>query len=165
MRLELQDPTATLRDSYRGLVKEFEDRGERLVPFPLNFPHDDLPAFLRRLEASARGEDLPPGFVPHSTYWLVLDGREVVARRDRTQVRKRKMRYATWMRIVWRGCYRGAVFCSSQAVSWGSVNSPLATESMRDTTVSSGAVMVYPFRPRNTYIAWKATRLFPSMKG
>src|SRR6266850_5512770 len=27
-----------------------------------------------RLAAGARGEGLPPGFVPHTTYWLVSDG-------------------------------------------------------------------------------------------
>jgi predicted acetyltransferase len=44
-----------------------------LIPFPLTFPNDDFTAFLARLAACARGEGLPPGFVPHSTYWLVSD--------------------------------------------------------------------------------------------
>ncbi len=76
--LRLEEPNASLRDSYRGLVREFIEAGEHIVPFPLSFPHDDFPKLLERLSACARGEGLEPGFVPHSTYWLVLDGREVV---------------------------------------------------------------------------------------
>ena len=66
--LRLEEPSARLRDSYCGLVQEFIEAGERLVPFPLSFPHDDFPKFLEGLSACARGEDLPPGFVAHSTY-------------------------------------------------------------------------------------------------
>jgi len=76
--LRLEEPTSAFCDSYRGLVQEFLEAGEPLVPFPLSFPNDDFPGFVERLAACARGENLPPGFVPHSTYWLVLDGREVV---------------------------------------------------------------------------------------
>ena len=76
--LMLEEPNAGLRDSYRGLVREFVEGGEPLVPFPLSFPHDDFGKFLGRLSACARGEGLPPGFVAHSTYWLVLGGTDVV---------------------------------------------------------------------------------------
>ncbi len=75
--LQLVKPHARLRDSYRGLVREFKDRGERLIPFPLEFPHDDFRAYLATITACERGEGLPKGFVPHSTYWLVR-GSEVV---------------------------------------------------------------------------------------
>lgn len=70
-------PHAGLADSYRELVREFVDGGEALIPFPLSFPHDDFADLLARFEAYARGEGVPPGFVPHSTFWLVADG-EVV---------------------------------------------------------------------------------------
>jgi predicted acetyltransferase len=75
--VRFEPPHAGLRDSYRALIREFVDAGEPLVPFPLQFPHDDFDAFLERLAACERGEGLPEGFVPHSTYWLVDDG-EVV---------------------------------------------------------------------------------------
>jgi predicted acetyltransferase len=76
--LRFEEPHIELQDSYRGVVREFLERGEKLVPFPLTFPNEDFPAFLERLSACARGEDLPDGFVPHSTYWLVRGGVEVV---------------------------------------------------------------------------------------
>ena len=77
-RLQLETPHAGLQDSYRNLVREFVERGEPLVPFTLSFPNDDFEAFLSRLAACSRGEGLPPGFVPHTTFWLVRDGVEVV---------------------------------------------------------------------------------------
>jgi len=76
--VELVQPCATLRDSYRALLAEFVAAGEQFVPFVLAFEHDDFGAFLKRLDACARGMDLPDGFVAHSTYWLVRDHREVV---------------------------------------------------------------------------------------
>ncbi|MFO8013503.1 MAG: GNAT family N-acetyltransferase [Phycisphaerae bacterium] len=40
----------------------------------------DPPAALARARAFARGRNLPDGFVPETTYWLLRDGRRVVAR-------------------------------------------------------------------------------------
>jgi predicted acetyltransferase len=77
-RLTIEQPAVAFADSYRGFVDEFDRRGEPLVPFTLAFSHHDFPAFVERLAASSRGEGLPPGFVPHTTLWLVRDGREVV---------------------------------------------------------------------------------------
>ena len=77
-RLLFESPRTELQDSYRGLVREFLDRGERLVPFTLSFPNDDFEAYLSQLAACSRGEQIPPGFVPHSTFWLVRDETEVV---------------------------------------------------------------------------------------
>jgi predicted acetyltransferase len=75
----LENPHAGLADSYRALIREFTSQGEPLVPFPLSFAHDDFDAFVAKLEGCARGEGLPEGFVPHSTFWLVdIDAGEVV---------------------------------------------------------------------------------------
>jgi predicted acetyltransferase len=76
--LRFEEPHAGLQDSYRSLVREFIDRGEPLVPFTLAFPNEDFSAFLDRLSACAKGRGIPVGFVPHTTYWLVRDGSEVV---------------------------------------------------------------------------------------
>lgn len=76
--LSFEEPHAGLQESYRSLVREFVECGEPLVPFPLAFPNEDFPAFLSRLSACANGEGIPEGFVPHSTYWLVRNGSEVI---------------------------------------------------------------------------------------
>ena len=70
-------PSAANKVSYRALVREFTDRGEPLVPFPLSFANDNFEAFLALLAGCAQGIGIPPGFVPHSTFWLV-EGGEVV---------------------------------------------------------------------------------------
>ena len=69
--LRFEKPHAGLQNSYRDFIREFEDAEEPLIPFPLMFPNHNFEAFLSQLEACARGEGIPPGFVPHSTYWLV----------------------------------------------------------------------------------------------
>ena len=76
--LSLQDPSEQLRDSYRGLAREFSDLGGAQHPFTVGFPNDDFPQFLADLAACKLGEGPATGFVPHSSYWLVLDGKEVV---------------------------------------------------------------------------------------
>jgi predicted acetyltransferase len=64
--VELVPPTAVFRESYCSLVSEVIAAGEAFVPFVLEF------------EDCARGVALPPGFVAHSTYWLVSDCTTVV---------------------------------------------------------------------------------------
>jgi predicted acetyltransferase len=76
--LRLQVPSENLRDSYRSLIADIDAAGEKHVPFPLSFPFEDFAALLAQLEEATKGIGLPAGFVPHSTYWLVRDGREIV---------------------------------------------------------------------------------------
>lgn len=77
--LQLVDPSIEHEASYIGLVREFVERDEPLIPFPLKFSYEHFPALVERLSAYSRGEDLGAGFVPHSTYWLIEDGATVVA--------------------------------------------------------------------------------------
>ena len=76
--LRLEAPSEVHADSYRALVRDFLVHGEHLIPFVLEFAHDDFGAMVRLLQAHSRGEGIPPGFVPHSTWWLVRDGADVV---------------------------------------------------------------------------------------
>ena len=77
-QLQLETPRLDRGDSYRALVREFAERGEPLVPFVLAFPNEDFDAFLSQLSACSKGENLPAGFVPHSTFFLVRNDTEVV---------------------------------------------------------------------------------------
>jgi len=77
--LRFERPQVTLAASYRAMIREFLDRGEDLVPFPLTFDNTDFDAFLARLAADERGEGIPQGFVPNTTFWLVDGNGEVVA--------------------------------------------------------------------------------------
>jgi predicted acetyltransferase len=72
-------PHAALAQSYSALVREFAAQGEDPIPFPLSFAHDNFDAFLAKLAACERGEQVPEGFVPHTTFWLVDEADQVVA--------------------------------------------------------------------------------------
>ena len=76
-RLELITPSSEFANSYRALVCEFVDRGEKLIPFTLSFSTEPFSGFLEKIAACSRGEGIPANFVPHSTYWLI-EGAEVV---------------------------------------------------------------------------------------
>lgn len=67
MRLIL--PSPAYERSYRDYIQELgnEDR----YPFPMDFDHTDFSALLERLETFRTGVDLPEGFVPSTTYWMI----------------------------------------------------------------------------------------------
>lgn len=73
--LQLVKPAAQFEPSYRKYIEELGE--EERYPFPMDFPHEDFPALLVRLEQFEQGIDLPDGFIASSTYWLV-DGNELV---------------------------------------------------------------------------------------
>ncbi|MEZ5457777.1 MAG: GNAT family N-acetyltransferase [Steroidobacteraceae bacterium] len=75
MNYQLVPPSAAYVRSYAAYIRELGD--EERYPFPLDYDHDDFRALLRRLDNLARGIDVPEGFVPSSTFWLV-DGDELV---------------------------------------------------------------------------------------
>lgn len=77
--LVFEKPQRALQDSYRAMIQDFVSHGEEPGPFPLSFPNEDFEAFLAKLDGCARGEGIPEGFVPHTTYWLVADGSVVGA--------------------------------------------------------------------------------------
>lgn len=77
--LVFEKPHRALRDSYRSMIDDFVAHGEKPAPFTLRFPSEDFEAFLAKLDGCARGEGVFEGFVPHTTYWLVVDGSVVGA--------------------------------------------------------------------------------------
>ena len=79
MAIRFERAHAGHADSWRSLVREMDERKEMRVPFPLDWDCANFAALVARLDAAARGEGLPTGFVPHSTYCLVDDAGEVVA--------------------------------------------------------------------------------------
>lgn len=70
----LSVPSVAFKDTYRALVGEFRAAGEPLVPFTLSLPNENFGAFVADLLGFETGIGLAPGFVPHSTFWLVRGG-------------------------------------------------------------------------------------------
>lgn len=65
-------PTLEYEQSYRSYIHELGNV-ER-YPFTLDFEFDDFPALVARLRNHSLGVDLPDGWVPHTTFWLLEDG-------------------------------------------------------------------------------------------
>ena len=73
--MKLVLPDTEYEASYSEYIQELGD--EERYPFPLDFDHSDFPELIARLDKFRRGDDLPEGFVPATTYWLV-DGGEIL---------------------------------------------------------------------------------------
>ncbi len=76
-RLELIEPVVELRGEYESYCREFAGRGE--IPGNASMhTRDDFEQAVRASRDYARGVDLPQGWVPGDTFWLVRDGRRLV---------------------------------------------------------------------------------------
>lgn len=69
MSIELISPNSNLQTSYNDYILELGD--EERYPFPLDFDHSDFQALLGRLRDFSKGQNIPEGYVPATTYWLV----------------------------------------------------------------------------------------------
>ena len=65
-------PSVDYEQSYRSYIDELGN-AER-YPFTLDIEFDDFPALVAQLNQAALGLDLPDGWVPHTTFWLLEDG-------------------------------------------------------------------------------------------
>lgn len=72
MTVALVLPNPEYEQSYCAYIVELGD--EERYPFPLDFEHNDFVALLQRLDDFAKGINIPEGFVPSSTFWLIEDG-------------------------------------------------------------------------------------------
>jgi predicted acetyltransferase len=73
----LVGPSGQWRSAFLAFQREFADAGE--VPGdPSRPPEGDFAEFLTRLRDWARGINLPEGYVPESSYWLVSDEGEML---------------------------------------------------------------------------------------
>lgn len=75
MSFDLITPCHRYEQSYASYIRELG--GEERYPFPLDYDHGDFEALLLRLADLANGRNVPPGYVPSSTFWLV-QGEELV---------------------------------------------------------------------------------------
>lgn len=68
-------PNKHYERSYRDYIRELGD--EERYPFPLDFDDSDFDQLLARLEDFRTGTNVPAGYVPSTTFWLV-DGDEIL---------------------------------------------------------------------------------------
>lgn len=77
--LQLIEPTARLREDFLAMAEEYVQGGDQRERSTYMEAARDLEAYLGRLREHAAGMNLPAGWSPYRTYWLVRDGRRIVA--------------------------------------------------------------------------------------
>lgn len=77
-KVQLVFPSAKYREAYLGFYQEWVDSKEKMVPWVIAKNPSDFEGMLSSLEKNHRGENLPAGRVPDSTFWLVSDEGEVL---------------------------------------------------------------------------------------
>ncbi len=83
-------PTVEYEQSYRSYIEELGST-ER-YPFTLDFEFDDFPTLVARLHNHSLGIDLPDGWVPHTTFWLLEENNIVGVSSLRHRMTKRLRR-------------------------------------------------------------------------
>ena len=75
-QIKLIEPAEDFKEEYLAIVEEFQKAGESLGNAEI--ARQDFTAFIRKLYNQSKGLDLPPGFVPASTFWLIQDNRMIL---------------------------------------------------------------------------------------
>lgn len=76
--MKLVTPSIKYKESYIQMVKECSEQDKVLIPFILAEDYTDFVSMIDRLAAYARGEQMPSGYVAHSTFWLIDDNELVI---------------------------------------------------------------------------------------
>ena len=69
--LRLIEPTETMIESYLDFMEDFRAAGEPPVFGTSGVTRENFSDFVRRLQENGSGVNLPEGWVPMTTYWLV----------------------------------------------------------------------------------------------
>ena len=76
--MELVKPSIHYKDSFLEAIKEFhaiaEDNSKDLYELNIDYLNNNLQLYIAKLLSEAEGENLPEGYVPQTTYWLVDNG-------------------------------------------------------------------------------------------
>ena len=71
VHLTLATPSKKYKTTYLEYIKEVFAEDEEVVPFVLNTPTDNFDSLISELDGYTRGKNMQPGFVPHTTFWLI----------------------------------------------------------------------------------------------
>ncbi|WP_307475144.1 GNAT family N-acetyltransferase [Paenibacillus harenae] len=72
-KLRLTKPTEALKDAYMEYYREWLQSGEDAVPWVVSKNPADFEGMLAWYAEREKGINLPEGWVPDSTYWLVTE--------------------------------------------------------------------------------------------
>ncbi|UOQ95294.1 GNAT family N-acetyltransferase [Halobacillus shinanisalinarum] len=69
--VSLLKPTVNLEVEYLSFYQEWKESGEEMIPWVIGKDPSDFGAMVESLLQSEKGMNLPEGWVPDSTFWLV----------------------------------------------------------------------------------------------
>ena len=76
--IRLVKPSAAYGKYYLSYLREIRENQEEPIPFVLQYDASDIHSLVKRCEDDSQGINLPAGFIPHTTYWLVKDDALVI---------------------------------------------------------------------------------------
>ena len=74
--IRLLEPAAGFREEFLGLLPEYQAAGEKVSNAEL--ARTEFGAYVRHLHDRSQGRDLPAGYVPVTTFWLVRDNQIIL---------------------------------------------------------------------------------------
>jgi predicted acetyltransferase len=77
-RLKLAKPAMKYQAAYYEFFQEYQVSGEPFIPWVIKFDPDPFDGFIKTLQDMEDGLDLPSGYVPGSTFWLVEDDERII---------------------------------------------------------------------------------------
>ncbi|MGE5224255.1 MAG: GNAT family N-acetyltransferase [Omnitrophica WOR_2 bacterium] len=78
--ITLSEPAICFEEEYLRLAAEFDQAGE---DFPnSHWPGEEFTAFVWRVRGYSRGVNLPRGWVPFTTFWLIKNGATILGISD-----------------------------------------------------------------------------------
>ncbi len=78
VNVQLVTPTVDLQEEYLQFYQEWKNSGETMIPWVIEKDPSDFPTMVQELLDAAEGKNLPPGWVPDTTYWLVTTDQKIV---------------------------------------------------------------------------------------
>ncbi|GAE33728.1 acetyltransferase [Halalkalibacter akibai JCM 9157] len=74
MSLSLVKPTVQLKKEYLSFYEEWKETGEKMIPWVIKKD----PTHFEEMVQSLLDSDVPEGWVPDSTYWLVNEDNRIL---------------------------------------------------------------------------------------
>ncbi|WP_078553812.1 GNAT family N-acetyltransferase [Bacillus alkalicellulosilyticus] len=74
----LVKPTVSLKEDYLSFYQEWLDSGEEMIPWVIEKDPANFEEMIQSIQDHEKGINLPDGWVPDSTYWLLTNHKKIV---------------------------------------------------------------------------------------
>lgn len=81
-KIRIIEPCVNLKNEYFGMISEWKESGEELIPWSLNLENRDFNLLVEKLNGYSKGIGLPDGFVECSTFWLINENNRILGAID-----------------------------------------------------------------------------------